>query len=233
MTCTDTPTRTPKPIATTGLDPWTDQVTEMETIASEERNVEVVKVLARNWGAPKSVQKVLASHPLTEVRARLAVMGHLTPTVCETLALDTASHVRSCIAANPVLQDADVLDGLSRDAYWAVRCSVGQNPNTDPDTLDRLSRDADASVRAAVAGNRNANPSTLTALVHRADVWIKDALVNNPRTPSGVIYTLSHDDNQQIAAQAQRHPAYYPQIIQTVPSRTIAYGPGAPASITP
>lgn len=45
------------------------------------------------------------------------------------------------------LTPAFILNWLSYDNDWEVRCGIAQNPNTPPETLDRLANDKNWSVR--------------------------------------------------------------------------------------
>ena len=76
--------------------------------------------------------------------------------------------------------EANILDELSRDEYFYVRCGVALNLNTKPETLDTLSRDKDWRIRCYVAQNPNTKPETLDTLSRDEDFSVRYSVAQNP-----------------------------------------------------
>jgi len=77
--------------------------------------------------------------------------------------------------------DPVILDELSKNEDFLVRCGVAENTNTSPKTLNYLSKDITISVRLCIARNLNTTPETLKqmSIVEESD-WIKSEIQNNP-----------------------------------------------------
>lgn len=63
--------------------------------------------------------------------------------------------VKSSLAANPSTPDV-LLDRLSADKEWNVRCCVAENPSTPAAVLGLLVADTNSLVRGPAAGNPSA-----------------------------------------------------------------------------
>ena len=60
----------------------------------------------------------------------------------------------------------ELLEALSKDENWIVRCNIATNINSSIDILDRLSKDIDHSVRYYATQNTNTSNETLKELLN-------------------------------------------------------------------
>ncbi|NBW57218.1 hypothetical protein EBR43_05430 [bacterium] len=77
--------------------------------------------------------------------------------------------------------DPKILNKLSKDEDWMVRCRVADNLNTSQKDLDYLSKDEYWAVRRCVIKNPNTSPEILKEMYRiETNTDVKNLIKNNP-----------------------------------------------------
>ncbi len=136
------------------------------------------------------------------------------PEILDELSKDEDYRVRCWVAQNPNITP-ETLNYLSKDDYWWVRYWVALNHNTSPETLDSLSKDKNPDVRCGVARNSNTSPETLDYLSKHEDYDVRYWVAWNRNTSPETLVYLSKDKDLATRDKAKSNPNY-PNIFKRI-----------------
>ncbi|GGA06788.1 hypothetical protein [Okeania sp. KiyG1] len=157
--------------------------TALESLATTESDIEVLKALTHNPNLTTEALQQLSSNSNRDFLIYLIRTGELSPEVWQQLAENENAIVREAIASSSITS-VHILEALTLDKDTEVRRKVAANPNTPTTSLDILSQDSMAEVRTAVAGNQNTNVIVLEQLGQDEKVEVRRAVAKNPNTPA-------------------------------------------------
>jgi hypothetical protein len=137
-------------------------------------------------------------------RINIALNSNTPVEVLEVLSTDEDFVVRCNVANNPNTP-VEVLKVLSTDKHYWVRCAVAGNPNTPVEVLEVLSTDEDYDVRHWVA--ENPNSKIHTKRYNQKATTLRDIL-ENYNLPSCDIETICEDFCLKVIGPRKQNLSY-------------------------
>jgi hypothetical protein len=114
--------------------------------------------------------------------------------------------IREAIARNPSAT-VSVLEILTSDPIYLVRCAVARHPRLTLSLMQTLSRDRHTKVRASIARRKDVSSEILLALSTDKQPQVRRAVAQNKHTPEEAKERLSRDPKRRVREMLQPNKA--------------------------